>query len=69
MSSRSRLLRPLRIENRVPYFIEDSLTELIKQNYSLAKVADRKHFHLRLSLVATAAMIFLAAIATYTRLF
>lgn len=42
---------------------EAALDELTKQNYSLAKVADRKYDHLRLSLLATAGMVVCAVIA------
>lgn len=40
-----------------------ALSELTKQNYSLAKVADRKYEHLRWSLVGTAGMVVCAVIA------
>lgn len=42
---------------------EAALDELTKQNYSLAKVADRKYRHLRWSLIATAGMLGFAVIA------
>jgi len=38
------------------------LDELVKENYSLAKVAQQKYRHLRIALVATAGMILFATI-------
>lgn len=42
---------------------DEALNELTKQNYSLAKVADRKYDHLRWSLLATAGMVVFAVVA------
>lgn len=42
----------------------ETLDELVKENYSLAKVAHRKYSHLRISLVSTAGMIIFAVISS-----
>lgn len=42
----------------------ETLDELVKENYALAKVAHRKYRHLRISLAATAGMIIFATIST-----